>query len=98
MREIHGFADLRPPPPVRGAPAHKYRRQGPLSLTAANPRLVSGGHCPVRALAIIPEAIHLPRGLSLFRSWSDAHGPHLTFTASEDIQANGHGGPATHDP
>jgi cell division protein ZapA len=43
----------------------------------------------------IPEAIHHPRGLSLPGSWSDAHGPHLTLQASEDIPANGHGGPAT---
>jgi hypothetical protein len=40
----------------------------------------------------IPEAIQHPRGLALGGSWSVLSGPHLTFTASEDIQANGHGG------
>ncbi|VVT04231.1 hypothetical protein SPHINGO361_110267 [Sphingomonas sp. EC-HK361] len=44
----------------------------------------------------IPEAIHHPWGLSLPRPWPDAHGSHLTLRASEDILANGHGGPATH--
>ena len=53
-----------------------------------------GGFCPARAF-IIPEAIHLPRGLSLPGPWSDAHGPHLTYRASEDNPANDHGGPAT---
>eukprot|EP01012_Entosiphon_sulcatum_P026608 TRINITY_DN3207_c0_g1_i4.p1 TRINITY_DN3207_c0_g1~~TRINITY_DN3207_c0_g1_i4.p1 ORF type:complete len:697 (+),score=162.78 TRINITY_DN3207_c0_g1_i4:59-2149(+) len=33
---------------------------------------------PGTSLAIIPEAIHLPWGLSLCGSWSAAHGPHLT--------------------
>ena len=27
--------------------------------------------------------------------WPDLHGPHLTYWASEDIPANGHGGPVT---
>ena len=44
---------------------------------------------------IIPEAIHHPRGLSLPGPRPEAHGPHLTFTASEDIPENGHGGPTT---
>ncbi len=53
-----------------------------------------GGRCPVRADAIIPEAIPHPWGLSLPRPWPDAYGPHLTYLASEDIPANGHGGSA----
>jgi 5-formyltetrahydrofolate cyclo-ligase len=44
----------------------------------------------------IPEAIQHPRGLALGGSWSALSGPHLTFTASEDILANGHGGSANH--
>jgi 5-formyltetrahydrofolate cyclo-ligase len=56
--------------------------------------LIPGGHCPVRASANIPEAIQHPWELSLSGSWSDLYGAHLTFTASEDIPANGHGGPA----
>jgi 5-formyltetrahydrofolate cyclo-ligase len=42
----------------------------------------------------IPEAIHHPWELSLTRPRSDSHGAHLTLPASEDIHANGHGGPA----
>jgi 5-formyltetrahydrofolate cyclo-ligase len=56
---------------------------------------VYGGYCPVRASANIPEAIHHPWELSLSGSRSDLHGAHLTLPASEDIRANGHGGPAT---
>ena len=67
----------------------------PLRIAAPTPRLASGGYCPIRALPNIPEAIILPRGLSLFWSWPDAYDPHLMLTASEDIQANDHGGPAT---
>ena len=52
-----------------------------------------GGYCPIRAF-IIPEAIHHPWELSLTRPRSDSHGAHLTLPASEDIHANGHGGPA----
>ena len=44
------------------------------------------------ALTNIPEAIQHPRELALGRSWSVLSGSHLTFTASEDILANGHGG------
>jgi hypothetical protein len=44
------------------------------------------------ALMNIPEAIIHPRELALGRSWSALSGSHLTFTASEDIPANGHGG------
>jgi hypothetical protein len=44
---------------------------------------------PGARLANIPEAIQHPRGLSLPGPWSGSHGPHLTFTASEDIPANG---------
>jgi hypothetical protein len=36
--------------------------------------------------------------LSLPGPWSDAHDPHLTFWASVDFPANGHGGPATRFP
>jgi len=67
---------------------------GLLSIPGASPTLRSGGFCPVRA-TIIPEAILHPRGLSLPGLWSDAHGSHLTYWASVDITANGHGGPAT---
>ena len=66
----------------------------PLRNRRRAPKSVGGGHCPVRAF-IIPEAIHHPRGLSLPGPWSDAHGPHLTYRASEDNPATGHGGPAT---
>ena len=45
--------------------------------------------------ANIPEAIQHPRGLSLTRSRSELHGPHLTLPASEDIPEYGHGGPTT---
>jgi len=38
------------------------------------------------------------RGLSLLGSWSEAHGPHLTYRASVDNPAHGHGGPATPPP
>lgn len=48
------------------------------------------------ALMNIPEAIQHPRGLALGGSWSVLSGPHLTFTASEDFLANGHGGSANH--
>jgi len=34
----------------------------------------------------IPEAIHHPRELSLPGPWSEAHGSHLTFVASEDFR------------
>ena len=70
----------------------------PLRNRRRMPRLVSGGHCPIRALPNIPEAIILPRGLSLRWPWPVVHDPHLMLTASEDIQANGHGGPATRFP
>src|SRR3546814_3390879 len=33
--------------------------------------------------------------LSLPGPWPDVHGAHLTYRASEDSQANGHGGPTT---
>src|SRR5436305_15238056 len=66
----------------------------PLSKATPSPTLIGGGFCPVRA-TIIPEAILHPRGLSLPGPWSDAHGPHLTYWASVDITAHGHGGPAT---
>ena len=49
---------------------------------------------PGTSIRSIPEAISHPRGLSLRRSWPDVHGPHLTLMASEDLPANGHGGPA----
>ncbi len=45
--------------------------------------------------ANIPEAIQHPWGLSLTRSRSALHGPHLTLPASEDIPEYGHGGPTT---
>src|SRR3546814_14730474 len=45
--------------------------------------------------SIIPEAIHHPWELSLPGPWPDVHGAHLTYRASEDSQANGHGGPTT---
>ncbi len=48
------------------------------------------------ALTNIPEAIKHPRGLALGGSWSALSGSHLTFTASEDFLANGHGGSANH--
>src|SRR5579859_1495737 len=94
-------------PPRSGSRPHSVSRRwnaapsgSKLSLRglrspARAPRSVSGGYCPVRALANIPEAIQHPRGLSLVGPWSVLHGPHLTLTASEDIPANGHGGPTT---
>lgn len=36
-----------------------------------------------------------PWGLSLPGPWPEANGSHLTYRASEDIRANGHGGPVT---
>lgn len=50
---------------------------------------------PGTSLAKIPEAILHPWELSLIGSWSDTHGPHLTYLASVDIPENDHGGPAT---
>ncbi len=49
---------------------------------------------PGTSIRSIPEAISHPRALSLRRSWPDVHGAHLTLMASEDLPANGHGGPA----
>src|SRR3546814_11609397 len=71
-------------------------RKSSNSLEDAGPRayIEGGGYCPARAFAKIPEAIHHPRGLSLPGPWSDAHGPHLTLLASEDLPANDLGGPA----
>jgi hypothetical protein len=55
-------------------------------------RIMTDGGTARCAPSNIPEAIQHPRGLALGGSWSALSGPHLTFTASEDIQANGHGG------
>ncbi len=49
---------------------------------------------PDTSIRSIPEAISHPRELSLRRSWPDVYGSHLTLMASEDLPANGHGGPA----
>lgn len=52
----------------------------------------------VRAFAKIPEAINHPWELSLPGFRPDAHGPHLTLLASEDLPANGLRGPVTYCP
>src|SRR3954471_15043477 len=73
--------------PAESADPSCTRRPNPLHTSSAG----TARHEPWH----IPEAIHLSWELSLCRSWSAAHGSHLTSRAWEDILANDHGGPAT---
>ena len=58
------------------------------------PRLGMAGSARCEPLLSLRLFI-IHRGLSLLGPWSEAYGPHLTYRASVDNPAYGHGGPAT---
>ena len=67
----------------------------PLSKAVGRPKLASAGTARYELIISLRLFIN-PWGLSLPGPWPEAHGSHLTYRASEDIRANGHGGPVTH--
>ncbi|OWK28677.1 hypothetical protein SPMU_29400 [Sphingomonas mucosissima] len=63
-------------------------------MRSGTPRLALTGTARYEPLLSLRLFI-IQRGLSLPGPWPDVHGPHLTYCASVDIPANGHGGPVT---